>query len=195
MLRLVCLFILMALMSSSVSASYRKIRRERGFVYKEWLVENGDSVPLVHLAPIQKYSRGRDMRRYQRMIRAVRKVYPISLEAKREMIAMEQQLKYLPTKRERKAYIASVQKRIIKQYTPVLRKMTIYEGGILLKLIDRQTDYSAYAIVREFRGGFVAGFWQTMAKLFGNNLKTEYDPTGSDRMLEEIVLRYEKGLL
>ncbi|MBQ0081115.1 MAG: DUF4294 domain-containing protein [Alistipes sp.] len=178
-----------------VSASFTKKRPERGYVYKEWIVENGDSVPLVHLAPIRKYARGRDMRRYQRMVRAVRKVYPISLEAKREMLAMEMQLKYLPTKRERKAYIASVQKRIIKQYTPILRKMTIYEGKILLKLIDRQTDYSAYAIVKEFRGGFVAGFWQTMAKLFGNNLKTEYDPEGEDRLLEQIVTLYERGAL
>ena len=84
---------------------------------------------------------------------------------------------------------------IVKKYTPVLKHMTVYEGRVLLKLIDRETKYTAFEIVKEFRGGFVAGFWQAMARLFGNNLKLEYDPDGSDMMLEQIVVYYEAGLL
>ncbi len=73
--------------------------------------------------------------------------------------------------------------------------MTRSQGKILLKLIDRETEYTSYEIVREFRGGFVAGFWQGVAKIFGANLKTEYDREGDDKMLEQIVLLYEAGLL
>lgn len=170
-------------------------RRGKGVVYQEWVVERGDSVPLIHLAPIRKYARKPDMRRYARMVRAVKKVYPIAQEAKRLMADMETELLAMPSKREQKLYIKGIQKRLIREYTPVLKKMTIYEGAILLKLIDRETQSTAFEIVKEFRGGFEAGFWQLFAKMFGNNLKTDYDPKGDDRMLEQIVTYYEKGLL
>ena len=170
-------------------------RRGRGVVYQEWVVERGDSVPLIHLAPIRKYARKPDMRRYARMVRAVKKVYPIAQEAKLLMADKETELLAMPSKREQKLYIKGIQKRLIREYTPVLKKMTIYEGTILLKLIDRETQSTAFEIVKEFRGGFEAGFWQLFAKMFGNNLKTDYDPKGDDRMLEQIVTYYEKGLL
>ena len=170
-------------------------RRGRGVVYQEWVVERGDSVPLIHLAPIRKYARKPDMRRYARMVRAVKTVYPIAQEAKRLMADMETELLAMPSKREQKLYIKGIQKRLIREYTPVLKKMTIYEGTILLKLIDRETQSTAFEIVKEFRGGFEAGFWQLFAKMFGNNLKTDYDPKGDDRMLEQIVTYYERGLL
>ncbi len=170
-------------------------RREQGVWYSEWSINRGDSTALIHILPVRTYARRRDMRRYARLVRAVRKVYPIAQEAKREMALMEQELERLPSKRDRELYIKGIQKMIIKQYTPVLKKMTIYEGRVLLKLIDRETDYTAYEIVREFRGGFVAGFWQAMARLFGNNLKLEYDPEGNDRLLDQIVRAYEEGRL
>lgn len=170
-------------------------RREQGVWYSEWSINRGDSTALIHILPVRTYARRRDMRRYARLVRAVRKVYPIAQEAKREMALMEQELERLPSKRDRELYIKGIQKMIIKQYTPVLKKMTIYEGRVLLKLIDRETEYTAYEIVREFRGGFVAGFWQAMARLFGNNLKLEYDPEGNDRLLDQIVRAYEEGRL
>lgn len=170
-------------------------RRDRSILYQTVTVENGDSVAVVHILPVRKYARKKDMRRYAKLIRAVKKVYPIAQEAKREMALMEEELRRLPSKKDRELYTKGIQKMIIKKYTPVLKRMTVYEGRVLLKLIDRETEYTAFEIVKEFRGGFVAGFWQAMARLFGNNLKLEYDPDGSDRMLEQIVVCYEAGLL
>ena len=170
-------------------------RRDRSILYQTVTVENGDSVAVVHILPVRKYARKRDMRRYAKLIRAVKKVYPIAQEAKREMALMEEELRRLPSKKDRELYTKGIQKMIIKKYTPVLKRMTVYEGRVLLKLIDRETEYTAFEIVKEFRGGFVAGFWQAMARLFGNNLKLEYDPDGSDKMLEQIVVYYEAGLL
>ena len=86
-----------------------------------------------------------------------------------------------------------LQKDLIKRYKPTILKMTISEGKVLLKLIDRQTDFTAYQIIKDFRGGFVAGFWQAMARLFGNNLKLEYEPERGDKLLEQIVTYYEMG--
>ena len=89
----------------------------------------------------------------------------------------------------------SLENTLIKQYTPVILKMTISEGKVLLKLIDRETEYTAFQIIKDFRGGFVAGFWQMFAKMFGNNLKLEYEPETKDKVLEQIVTYYEMGWL
>ena len=176
----------------TVSALYAQ-RGGRGFWHQEWIVENGDSIALVHILPVYKYGRPIDMRRYQKLVRAVKKVYPIAKKAREEMQAMEEEMCALPTKAEQKEYVKGVEERIKEEYTPVLKRMTGYEGRILVKLIDRETDYTAYQIVKEFRGRFVAGFWQGIARLFGQNLKTGYDKNGEDRAIEQIIIYYELG--
>lgn len=174
---------------------YAQRRGERAYWRQEWSVENGDSIAVIHLNPVRKYARKPDMRRYARLVRAVKRVYPIAEEAKVLMKTMESELLALPNKKQQKLYIKGIEKRLIREYTPVLKKMTIYDGRVLLKLIDRQTDDTAFEIIKEFRGGFEAGLWQTLAKLFGNNLKTDYNPEKDDMLLEHIVNLYEKGLL
>ena len=170
-------------------------RSERGYWRQEWSVENGDSIAVIHLNPVRKYARKPDMRRYARLVRAVKRVYPIAEEAKVLMRTMESELLALSNKKQQKLDIKGIEKRLIREYTPVLKKMTIYDGRVLLKLIDRQTDDTAFEIIKEFRGGFEAGLWQALAKIFGNNLKTDYDPETDDFLLEYVVTLYEKGLL
>ena len=165
-------------------------RRSQGYWHQEWTVDKGDTIPLVHLLPIRKYARKPDMRRYQRLVRMVKKCYPLAKQARMEMEKMERELLAVKDPKEQQKLAKEMQKRLIKQYTPVILKMTFSEGKVLLKLIDRETDYTAYQIIKEFRGGFVAGFFQTMAKLFGNNLKLEYEPETNDRVLEQIVTYY-----
>ncbi len=169
--------------------------KNRAYWHQEWVIESGDSVALIHLNPVRKYARKPDMRRYARMVRAVKRVYPIAEEAKTLMKTMEKELLALPNKKQQKLYIKGIEKRLIREYTPVLKKMTIYDGKILLKLIDRQTEDTAFEIIKEFRGGFEAGMWQALAKMFGNNLKTDYNPDTDDMILEQIVTMYEKGTL
>jgi hypothetical protein len=188
------LYILLLLVSISATALCQ-YRRERPFWRQEWAVENGDSIAVIHITPVRKYARKPDMRRYARLVRAVKRVYPIAEEAKVLMATMESELLALPNKKQQKLYIKGIEKRLIREYTPVLKKMTIYDGRVLLKLIDRQVDDTAYEIIKEFRGGFEAGLWQALAKMFGNNLKTDYDPDKDDILLEQIVRLYEKGLL
>ena len=179
----------------AVTPLYAQRRGERAYWRQEWSVENGDSIAVIHLNPVRKYARKPDMRRYARLVRAVKRVYPIAEEAKVLMKTMESELLALPNKKQQKLYIKGIEKRLIREYTPVLKKMTIYDGRVLLKLIDRQIDDTAFEIIKEFRGGFEAGLWQTLAKLFGNNLKTDYNPEKDDMLLEYIVNLYEKGLL
>ena len=167
----------------------------RGFWHQEWCVEKGDSVPLVHILPVYVFSRPVDLRRYRKLVDAVKKVYPIARIAKAKMAAMEEELCRLPTKKAQKAYIRQVYNQLKEEYTPVLKHMTRTQGKVLLKLIDRETEYTAYEVLKEFRGGFVAGFWQGVSRIFGQNLKSEYDKQNEDRMIEQIVIYYEAGLL
>ena len=167
----------------------------RGFWLQEWSVEHGDSIATVHILPVYVFDRPADLRRYRRLVDAVKKVYPIAKIARAKMADMEKVLCSLPTKKEQKAYIKGVYNEIKEEYTPVLKRMTRTQGKVLLKLIDRETEYTAYEVLREFRGGFIAGFWQGVSKIFGQNLKAEYDREGEDRIIEQIVLYYEAGLL
>ena len=187
--------LLCALLVIFYTTSGQRRMRERAFWHSEWVVENGDSIPVFHLTPVRKYARKPDMRRYARMVRAVKRVYPLAEEARSLMASMEQELLALNSKKQQKLYIKGIEKRLVREYTPVIKKMTIYDGNVLLKLIDRQVDNTAFDIIKEFRGGFEAGMWQALAKIFGNNLKTDYDPEKDDQLLERVVTLYEKGLL
>ena len=74
-----------------------------------------------------------------------------------------------------------------KRWKGELQDLTITQGQILVKLIDRQTGKNCFSIIREMKGGFTATLWQGVALLFSNNLKREYDPYGDDRDIETIV--------
>lgn len=167
----------------------------RGFWHQEWEVGKGDSIPLISILPVYVFSRPVDMRRYRKLVEAVKKVYPVAKIAKARMAEMEDELCLLPTKRAQKEYIKGIYHQIKEEYTPILKKMTRTQGKVLLKLIDRETEYTAYEVLKEFRGGFVAGFWQGVSRIFGQNLKSEYNKDGEDKIIEQIIVYYEAGLL
>ena len=170
-------------------------RHDKGYTSIERVNDNGEELTMIRVAPVPIFNRRRDMRRYQRLVDAVKRVYPIAVTARERMAGMEDTLLMLKTKREQQIYIKRVERDITREYTPILRKMTRSQGRILIKLISRETDQSAFEIVREFRGRVEAGAWQLVAKIFGHNLKTEYDPEGEDAMIEQIVKYIEAGLL
>ena len=84
---------------------------------------------------------------------------------------------------------------IKEEYGDELKKLTFSQGKILLLLIDRETGDTSYELVKDLRGSFSAFFYQTFARIFGFNLKIQYDPNGKHRMIEEIVRLIEKGEL
>ncbi len=185
----------LSLVSVCALVSGAGAQQRHGFWHQEWTVENGDSIPMIHALPVYVFSRKVDLRRYRKLVAAVKRVYPIAQIAKARMAEMEEELCRLPTKKAQKAYIKQVYNQIKEEYTPVLKHMTRTQGRVLLKLIDRETEYTAYEVLKEFRGGFVAGFWQGVSRIFGQNLKSEYDKEGEDRMIEQIVVYYEAGWL
>ncbi|MDD3107968.1 MAG: DUF4294 domain-containing protein [Alistipes sp.] len=160
-------------------------------------VIEGDTMPLVHLPlayVFSKPSKALD-RRYARLIYNLKKVYPIAQEANLTLQAMERRMALMGSKREKQAFVKAMERVLKQQYTPVLKNMTISQGKLLIKLIDRETDHTSYELVKELRGGFRAFFWQSVARLFGANLKDSYDAEGDDQIIEELIHLYELGLL
>ena len=190
------LLVALLLLTASSEVSAQRYKRVRGARSISWGVDNrGDSTLYVTLPEVRIYHRTRDLKNYQRMVRAVKKVYPLAIEAAKRMENLDEELAKYERRKDRKAYTKAIEDALKEEITPMLWKMTRYEGKILLKLIDRETNHTVFGIIKDFRSGFTAGFYQTMAKLFGNDLKLEYDPDGEDEMLEHIVKYYRAGLL
>lgn len=193
-LLLISLIFMIAAMPDAEAQARRQ--RVRGAQSARWEVDiNGDSTLHITVMTVPIYKRNKDIRNYQRMIKAVKKVYPLAIEAARRMENLDERLAEFERRKDQKGYTKTIEEALKEEITPMLWKMTRYEGVILLKLIDRETNHTAYNIVKDFRSGFTAGFYQMLARLFGNNLKLEYDPQGEDAMLEQIVLYYKAGLL
>ncbi len=153
------------------------------------------SIDEVYIFPLRKFNSARDLRRYRRLIRNVKKAYPYAKLAKAKLDEIEANLVKLKTEKARKDYVKQVEKEIRYEYEDELKKLTITQGRILIKLIDRETGETSYQLLKELRGSFSAFFWQALARLFGSNLKTEFDAHGEDRLINEIVILIENGQL
>lgn len=160
-----------------------------------WIIINGDTIYTATMPPLPIFGKKKDFRNYQRLVRNVKKVYPYAKEAKGYLDYLEAELPKMKNDREREKLTKKIEKEIVNTYTPVLENMTRSEGKVLIKLIHRETQITSYQILKDFRGGFSAGFWNTIARLFKANLKDTYDPEGEDRMMEQIVRYVEAGLL
>lgn len=164
------------------------------------VVEGSDTLPILELPEVRVYER-RDFeylylkRRYRRMIRNVKRAYPYAQIAGVRLKELDDHLVTLKSEKEQREYINQAEKEIMQEFESEVRKLTVTQGIILVKLIDRETGRTSYQVIKELKGGITAFFWQGIARIFGNNLKTEYDPVNDDRILEDIVLGIEAGFI
>ena len=164
------------------------------------LVRDGDTIPMIQIPGVvcrgrRRFKNKTDMRRYYRLIHNLKKAYPYAQIAKQEMLILNDTLQNVADSRERKRLIKETEKRLFKQYEGQLTNLTITQGKLIIKLVTRETGNTTYSLVRELKGGFSAGFWQGVARLFGSSLKLDYDPKGADALIEEIVQMIEQGLI
>lgn len=182
------------LLFSLLSLSFATAFAQSGGGYTR-MYTDPDGTIVVDIAPVFVFPKGFDTKRFARLVYNVKLVYPIAKEANRLLRDIEQKTAAMSSKRDQNAYIKQMEKQLKTQYTPVLKEMTFSQGKVLIKLIDRETTQTSYALVKELRGGFSAFLWQGVARLFGANLKDTYDPEGEDRMIEWIIRMYEAGEL
>ena len=165
----------------------------------KYTVEGADTVYIGELPAAKVYSRlpkqkGKDWRRYYRLVYNFSKVYPYAKVARHLVEEADSTIAADRLKRgKRERYIDSVQKELFDAFEEPMRNLTISQGALLMKLIDREVGKSSYLIIKDYKNRMAAGFWQGIAKLFGTDLKAPYDPEGEDRQTEELVKIWEKG--
>jgi hypothetical protein len=161
----------------------------------------GETMPEIEIKEVtivggpKATSRKRDYRRYERLIFNIKKVYPYAIIVREKLSRVNEELKGTKNDKERKAYLRSVEKDVFSEYEDDISHLTITQGKILIKLIDRETQNTSYELIKEYRGKISAAFWQGIARLFGTNLKAEYDRYGDDAVIEMILVEIESGRL
>lgn len=163
-------------------------------------VYRGDTLPVIHLRDVYIYQRPnfrnrRHERYYWRTVRDVKKTLPIAREVRGIIIETYEYLLTLPDEKTRTAHLEAVEKGLLEQYTPRMRKLTFSQGKMLIKLIDRECNLTGYELIRVFMGSFKANFYQAFAALFGASLKKEYNPEMDDHEVEEVIYWVEQGVL
>jgi hypothetical protein len=133
--------------------------------------------------------------KYERLVYNVKKVYPYALIVRDKFKDVNATLEKLPGDKERRKYIREVEKQVFHDYEDDMRDMTITQGRILIRLIDRETNITSFELIKEYKGKIAASFWQGIARLFGTNLKDAYDPYGDDFLIENIISEIDSGRL
>ncbi len=163
-------------------------------------VVNGDTIFLDAIKPAYIFGtvrgnyRGRAWRQYRRLVYNFKRVYPYALEARKIIREADSVIAVSNfSEKQRDEYIDAYQKKLFRHFEKPLKKLSVSQGRLLLKLIDRELGRTSFYIIREYRGRLSAGFWQTVAKIFGNDLKKPYDRFGEDRATEDLVELYQNG--
>ena len=174
-------------------------KRRMAPVYMYYMVQDGDTVFLDTIQPAWVFPKASrvnkaDWRKYCRLVYNFNKVYPYALLGKKlsEEVDLNIELQNL-RRRKREKYINDVQWKLLHDFEDAIRHMTISQGQLLVRLVDRELGKTAYAVVKDYKSTAAAGFWQGVAKLFGQDLKNRYDPEGADKQTERLVELWEKG--
>ena len=170
-----------------------KMPKEGNFM--RYLVEDGDTVYIAHIRPSYCISKGgRNWREYYRLVHNFGKVYNYALEAGRlKHVIDSTYATENMSSRDQNRYIEAIQDDLLDKYEPVLREMTYSQGKLLIVLIDRETGLTPYEIIRDYKSGTAAAFWQGIAKLFEGDLKKHYEPEGKDAATEDLVRVWNEG--
>ena len=151
---------------------------------------------------VNVFGKGKYSKKYKRLERDVRRVYPYVKIISSLLISYDgildsvNQLSLINKYFEKRKIFQNIENKLIDEYGYSVRKLSKNQGRILIKLIDRETDRSSYGIIREFRSLLHAGFWQFTAKIFGHNLKAKYDIKKKEEQIIEIIIKkikFEQG--
>lgn len=162
------------------------------------LVIDGDTTYLFNLTDfrvveLKPYGDIEKDKQLRRLKYHVTKVYPYAKIAAKKLSIYNEELMKVKSNKQRRKLLKEREKELKEEFTDVIKKMTVTQGRILTKLIDRETGESTYEIIKEMRGGFKAFIYQGVAKIYDGDLKARYDPKNNeeDEMIERIVLSIE----
>lgn len=154
--------------------------------------ENGEMIPWIPLNEVVIYGTRifkspAEQAAFNRLRYNVMKVMPYALYAKRRYEQLERELAVTADKKEQKRLVKQCDKEIKEMFNREIKELTITQGQILTKLIDREVGRTTYDIVKETKGGVTAFLYQSVARVVGHNLKSTYSPQ-DDRDIESIIV-------
>lgn len=163
-------------------------------------VVEGDTIQYmemqnVYVYPEPTFKNKRQQKAYTRLVRNVKKVLPLAKEVRQILIETAEFVETIPSQKEREAHLKRVEEAVVKEYKPKMKKLTFSQGKLLIKLVDRECNSTAYEAIQAFMGPVRAGLWQAFAWMFGASLKKGYQPEGVDKLTERVVLMVEAGQL
>lgn len=161
------------------------------------VIYEGDTIEAKTLQPLlirswYNESQMSAKAKWTRLRNAIYVTYPYAKRAGGVMNILNVQLAHIIKSEDRKKCIQSKEKELKKEFTDPLTNLSIYQGKVLMKLINRETGNNCYEIIKEYKGGFTARFYQTVAFFFSSNLKQPYDKNGEDVEMEKIVQEVER---
>jgi len=164
------------------------------------VIINGDTMQSYQAKPIlilptPVFPNNDDLRKFKKLVRNLKVVYPYAKMGKAIFQDVERAIDSIPNKRLQNIYIKQRESELMSKYREELEHLSVTQGQLLMKLMDREVNKTTFEIVKQLRGSMQAFMWQQLARLFGSNLKTGYDPKGEDQMIEKIVILIENGQL
>lgn len=161
------------------------------------VVYEGDTIEAKTLWPVALHAMYNENQmseraKWTRLRNAVYVTFPYARRAGAVMNDINAHLVAVNDRESRKKYIHSREKELRKEFADPLTNLSVYQGKVLMKLINRETGNNCYEIIKEYKGGLVARFYQTVAFFFGSSLKQSYDKEGDDREIEKIVQEVER---
>ncbi len=171
---------------------------EKGYKYS-YLIQGRDTTIVIDLppayvfAPIKPITNSKDRIEFNKLVRDIQKTLPYAKMVASSIIETYRFMETLPNEKSKQKHLEAVEKEMMNTYKPQMKKMTKSQGKMLIKLIDRECNTSSYTIVKALMGSFKATMYNTFAGMFGNSLKTKYDPNGKDKEIEKIVTIMEHG--
>jgi hypothetical protein len=203
--RALLITILLMFSVSSVSAQKDTLKRKADslpdrFYILQYVERDGEVLPEIEIKEVvitgnRKGNAGFQFWKYERLVYNVRRVYPYALIVREKFKEVNAELEKMPDDKDRKRYIKDIEKQIFRDYEDDMSHLTFTQGKLLIRLIDRETNNTSYDLIKQYRGNFSAAFWQGIARIFGTNLKEEYDPYGDDMLIEKIIQEIESGRL
>ena len=161
---------------------------------------DGDSIQYmemsnVYVYPGLEFKNKRQQGSYMRLVKNVKKTLPLAKEVRMMLIETAEYLETLPDAKAKEEHMKRVEKSVVRDYKPKMKNLTYSQGKLLIKLVNRECNSTSYEAIQAFMGPLRAGVWQACAWAFGASLKKEYDPEGTDRLTERVVLMVEAGQL
>jgi hypothetical protein len=162
-----------------------------------YITPEGDTIgqswlPTVEVLGKQSKANRLYWANWTRLRNAVYVTYPYAVTASRVINVVNAQLVNVQDEKERKKIIKAKEKELKRDFADRVTNLSVYQGKVLMKLINRETGNNCYEIIKEYKGSFNAGFWQTVAFVFGSSLKQQYDASGDDAEIEKFVLEVRK---